>query len=93
MTNHEIAQKLRTHNEWRRGEGKFSEGGCKMPFEPKELGELIELAAKRLDNAQLMTEIMFDVVAGDDHARDRGLKRRKKKDTKTEKTQKRSRRK
>lgn len=42
-------------------------------MEPKELGQVIDLAAKRLENAQLMTEIMFDVVAGDDQASDRAL--------------------
>jgi hypothetical protein len=73
MTNQEIAQKLREYNEWRRGEGKYCKGGEKQPMEPKELGQVIDLAAKRLENAQLMTEIMFDSVAGDDQASDRAL--------------------
>jgi len=74
MTNQEIAQKLREYNEWRRGEGKYGKGGEKQPMEPKELGQVIDLAAKRLENAQLMTEIMFDSVAGDDQASDRVLR-------------------
>ncbi len=77
MTNQEIAQKLREYNEWRRGEGKYCKGGEKQPMEPKELGQVIDLAAKRLENAQLMTEIMFDSVAGDDQASDRALGRLK----------------
>lgn len=73
MTNQEIAQKLREYNEWRRGEGKYCKGGEKQPMEPKELGQVIDLAAKRLENAQLMTEIMLDSVTGDDKASDRAF--------------------
>lgn len=77
MTNAEIAQKLKTYNEWRRGEGKFAEGGCGQPFEPKVLGALIELAAKRLVNAQLLAGTMICAVTGDDYANDRALGRLK----------------
>lgn len=77
MTNAEIAQKLKTYNEWRRGEGKYDKGGEPCPIEPKELGVVIDLAAKRLESAQLLTETLFDNIAGDDHASDRALGRLK----------------
>ena len=48
MTDAEIADKLENYNRWRRGEPPFEEGGCKPPFEPKELGLIIDEAITRL---------------------------------------------
>lgn len=54
-----IAQELRLHNAWRRGEGVFDgETPAPMPQTPKELGEIIEAAAVSCDRVQLLAKAL-----------------------------------
>lgn len=48
MTDNEIADKLELYNRWRRGEGEFSEAAARPPFEPHEIGLIIDAAIVRL---------------------------------------------
>ena len=49
-THKRFAEMLREHNKWRRGEPPYDKAGALPPFEPKELGVLIEEAARRIES-------------------------------------------
>lgn len=53
-THKRFAEMLREHNKWRRGEPPYDKAGVLPPFEPKELGVLIEEAARRIENIENM---------------------------------------
>lgn len=53
-TNKRLAEMLREHNKWIRGEQPYDKAGVLPPFEPKELGVLIEEAARRIENIENM---------------------------------------
>lgn len=59
MKQERIAQELRLHNAWRRGEGVFDGvTPAPMPHTPKELGELIEAAAINCEHVQLLATVL-----------------------------------
>lgn len=49
-TNKNLANLLRKHNSWRRGEPPYDKAGAEPPFTAKEVGVLIEEAARRIEN-------------------------------------------
>lgn len=48
MNKAECIKILREFNIWRRGNGKYSEAGAKLPYSPKEIGQAIDFAAETL---------------------------------------------
>ena len=57
-THKRFAEMLREHNKWRRGEPPYDDDDPETrespPFTPKELGILIEEAARRIENIENM---------------------------------------
>jgi hypothetical protein len=49
-THKRLAEMLREHNKWRRGEPPYDSIGANPPFLPIELGVLIEEAARRIES-------------------------------------------
>lgn len=47
-TNELLAEWIETHNQWRRGLPPYDTTGCEPPFEPKDLGLILDEAARRL---------------------------------------------
>ena len=51
-TNKRLAEMIRVHNMWRRGEPPYDEPGAIHPFTAQELGIILDEAARRLENYQ-----------------------------------------
>lgn len=47
-TNSRIAEMIRTHNSWLKGDPPYNKAGTEPPFSPKELSVLFEEASRRL---------------------------------------------
>lgn len=51
-TDKHLAEMIRTHNAWRRGDPPYDEPGAIYPFTASEVGVILDEAARRLENYQ-----------------------------------------